>query len=173
MIEIKSSERKDNKKGKWLIINYLNEKGEEKTTNVFDSTSEGRAIIEQQFKGPGKYQDKWAQNGKYWNLSSLEVLSLNGNGNGNGHAPTPAPVSVAGAQASRHALRALVAGNCIQAAATIVAAMVREGRFKEMTDDAVLNQVKVVARVLRDDAKAFINETKVDAPKPVAEPEGV
>lgn len=96
MITVTGSEVKDNKKGPWLVLNYINDKGESKVTNVFNKDVIG------QFKGPGKYEATWKQDGKYWNLAGLDFLSPasgNGNGNGNGH---PAPA----AQANGHAPQA-------------------------------------------------------------------
>jgi hypothetical protein len=114
MIEVKGSERKDNKKGPWLVIQYLNDKGESKETNVFD-----KKVIEQ-FTGPGKYEATWVQNGKYWNLAGLSLVSGNGSGSGNGHRDTygsKAQESTVSSPPGNN--RVSVAIACVQAAASV------------------------------------------------------
>jgi len=74
MLEVISSERKDNKKGKWLVIVCKNEKGQDRTYNIFDNDDTGKKIINESFKGPGKYDEKTVKDGQYWKLVQLDLL---------------------------------------------------------------------------------------------------
>lgn len=159
MIEIKSTERKDNRKGPWLAIVYVNDKGEEKTTNVFD-----KKIIEEQFKGNGKYEAQWVQNGKYWNLSSLSLVAAApggqapSNGNGNGHAPA-ASATRATAQESVLGLKASIAIAAIHVAGAIIAAEIAaDGKESKATATDIMDHAIFLSRALMAEARSFMKD---------------
>ena len=165
MIEVKSSQRKDSAKGVWLVLSYLNDKGENKTANIFDKT------IVAQFKGPGKYEVKWVKSDKgYFNISEMaltEAAAAPAPANG---AASPSIQAAPGILPAAASSRALIAAHAMSAAAVIVAAMV--GKGTGLPDaDATGELVKAYAKMLRDDAVVYLTG-KVEAPKQTATVEG-
>lgn len=149
MIEVKKSERKDNKKGVWLVLNYINDKGEEKQTNIFD-----KAVVEQ-FKGPGKYDVKWVKKGEYYNVAELiQEGAAASPSNGNHKAPSETPVSGTGQ------IKANIAIAAIGAAGEVVAAMVRQGFFKPEERATVGDYVTGIADILGNGAVSWVKGAK-------------
>ena len=152
MLEVISSDRKDNKKGKWLVLVCKNDKGQDRTYNVFDNDDAGKKIINESFKGPGKYDEKMVKNGQYWNLSELNLMGLS----------QPASQAAASAPAATHqgvapapvagpkATRAELAGVCVMAAARVFEA--KGGVDANVSDNAV-----ILARTFMKEAADFIN----------------
>ncbi len=153
MLEVLSSERRDNKKGRWLILVCKNDKGQDRTYNVFDNDDAGKKIINESFKGPGKYDEKMVKNGQYWNLAELTLLSGGHSGPAAQAAATPpaahaavAPAPVAGPRVTR----ADIAQVCIESAARVY-----DG--KGNVDTNLNDAVALLARVFMKECAEFIN----------------
>lgn len=165
MLEVISSERKDNKKGKWLVIVCKNEKGQDRTYNIFDNDDAGKKIINESFKGPGKYDEKTVKNGQYWNLVELNLLGLAQPATAAATAQPPATHQGAPAAAvvsSKPVTRAEIAQVCVAAVARIY-----EG--KGSVDSALNDNAALLARVFMNECATFINAGKTSTG---AAPEG-
>ena len=166
MLTVISSERKDNKKGKWLVLVCKNEKDQDRTYNVFDNDDAGKKIINESFKGPGKYEEKLVKNGQYWNLTELTLLSGGSPGAGPAssagvaHPPAShagvAPAPAAGPKVTR----AEIAQVCVAAAARVY-----DG--KGNSDTNLNDAVALLVRVLLKECADFINAgtTSTKAPE--------
>ena len=159
MIEIKSTERKDNKKGLWMVINYINDKGESKVTNSFDED-----LILNQFKGPGKYEAKWVQNGKYWNLTSLDMV---GASNGAPQASAPAAAASAatptGALKSGAEIKASIFVAAMDATGHVVSSMVVKGFFGDGSPQdqmRAIESLEGISKGLANEALAWVKGQK-------------
>lgn len=155
MLEVISSERKDNKKGKWLVIHAKNEKGQDRTYNIFDNDDIGKKIINESFKGPGKYDEKTTKDGQYWKLIELNLLSLSGAAPAS--APSSAPV------VAKSSTRGDVAVSCVLAAARVYEGAM--GRNGEAPAEQVNGDVCGLARKLMDTCAEFITAGKTSSPE--------
>lgn len=152
MLEVISSERKDNKKGKWLVLVCKNEKGQDRTYNVFDNDDTGKKIINESFKGPGKYDEKTVKDGQYWKLVQLDLL---GQATAAHQAATQPPAThqaaaPAPATASPRQSRVDIAGTVI-----LTVGRIFEGKGSQDTN--IIDNAALTARVLMKEAADFIN----------------
>lgn len=157
MLTVISSERKDNKKGKWLVLVCKNEKDQDRTYNVFDNDDAGKKIINESFKGPGKYDEKTVKNGQYWNLVELNLLSGGSGGPASSAATAQPPASHAAVApapvAGPKTTRADIAQVCVAAAARIY-----EGKGGVGDADNFVNDgASLLARVFMKECADFIN----------------
>ena len=152
MLEVISSERKDNKKGKWLVLVCKNEKGQDRTYNIFDNDDAGKKIINESFKGPGKYDEKTVKDGQYWKLVQLDLL---GQATAPAAAPAPHGAPAPAPVASPKSARVEIAQGCVLAAARVYDGAM--GRNGESPAEQVNQDVVNLARKLMDECAAFIN----------------
>lgn len=163
MLKVISSERKDSKKGKWLVLVCKNEKDQDRTFNVFDSYDLGKEIISTIYKGPGKYDYQAEKIDGYMRLTKFELISLDG-----ASAPAAAPAQNQAApatQPAQKASRADIAMACVAAA----------GNAYQGIGGADNNDLAaVLARTLMAECAKFINgaEKPKTEPAPEREPVG-
>lgn len=159
MLEVIKGERKDTKKGPWLVLTCKNEKGQERTYNVFDNYELGKEIINTIYKGPGKYDYQAEKIDGFMRLTKFEAISVNGGA----ASQAPATQQANGAQpasAPKTTTRADVAMACVAAA----------GNVYQGIGDADNNDLAaVLARTLMAECAKFINGAS--APKTEADPE--
>lgn len=148
MIEILSSERKDNKKGAWLVLKGKDEKGAERTWNVFDNTDFGKRIINELFRGPGKYDTESKKDGQYWSFVKFEMMMPAGTTQSGGTsrpAASAAPMLTTTAPAAN---RITIAAACVEAAGRVFQS---SGEDRDVTD-----KVSLFLRVVMKECEAFI-----------------
>lgn len=164
MTQVKKGERKDNKKGPWLVLTYVKPDGTEKTTNIFE------ADIIECFKGPGKYEITWVKNGQYYNVSKLELMKLDGEPTGaepqKPAAATPAPQGPGAAAVVATLGRTEVALRCLEAAAKVMAASITAGRYDQADIDTINRDVTVTAGAFMGGIKNLTTSAAPAAAKP-------
>ena len=115
MITVTKEEDKKNNKGPWMLLTYTNDKGEEKTTNIFGK------IVSEQYRGLGKYEVKWIQKGNYYNVDGMELV-----GESQKSAAPPSRNGISPVEGSVD-IKALLSSSAMQTAGEVVASMVAKG----------------------------------------------
>ncbi len=142
----------------WTSITVRDKNGKEKKEHIFDLALVGV------FKAggvPGQYEMGYKKEGQFWNLSTAKKV---------GGATAPAPSQPAAASGSQPApaaaapaattstaeIRARVGGECVRAAAEVVAAMVAQGFFRDDPPATVEDAASAFGRRLMDEVRDYV-----------------